>query len=133
MRLLSLTPLLLIASVGPPAKIHGEQPAKYEYAELQCRRHARAPVPQPGMKGLGPPVRVVEIRWVTADDEVTATEWADLAEKLKTPAPKKEASVLMHRLRVFRQLGEQGWEVTEHTGDDGTETTSTWTFRRPIR
>src|SRR5262249_5398843 len=59
------------------------------------------------------PARVIPrmIRWITTEDEVEGNSWDDLAAKLKAPAARKEADKVTHKLRVFNQLGAEGWEL----------------------
>lgn len=84
-----------------------------------------------GVPGLPPapaPARIA-IRLVTADEEMGATDWDDLATKLKAPEAKKDATELVHRLRVLNYLGEKGWELVAHEKPD-TSGTTVWTFKR---
>ena len=79
-----------------------------------------------------PAVATVTVRWATAEEEVQAESWEQLAEKLKAPAPKKEPTPTVHKLRVLNRLGADGWEIAEHTGTDGTTGTATWVFKRRV-
>ena len=114
MRLLPGAAVLLTAGVGL-----ADKPGHFEHAELRCQRYMTQP------SGGGANVLTVVVKWTTADGEIDASEWADLADKLKAPAAKKEGSPNMHRMRVFRQLGTDGWEVVD-------ESATRWTFRRLV-
>jgi hypothetical protein len=121
----------LFAGRSPAAPALGDKPARYEYAELKYTTF-RAPAVQPGG---GPRVGVphVTIKWITADEEIDATEWEDLANKLKAPAAKKDGgSVTQHKLRVLNRLSADGWEIVEHTGTDGTAGIASWVLRRRV-
>jgi hypothetical protein len=124
-----LSVLSLFAPAVSAAPALGDKPPKWEYAELEFSR-----VYIPGQPGAGRPVPQVTVRWTMAGDEVEGSSWQNLADKLKAPAPKKEASVTQHKLRVFNQLGADGWEMIEHTGTDGIRESGTerakWTFKR---
>src|SRR5262245_46331878 len=126
--------LFLIAGPAPAAPALGDKPVRYEYAELKYTRVFRAPAPPGGgpPKGVaGPAVPQVYVKWITADEEIDADEWDDLANKLKAPAPKKDGgSATQHKLRVLNRLSADGWELIEHTGSDGTTGTANWTFKR---
>jgi hypothetical protein len=129
MRILAiLSALSLFAAAVSAAPALGDKPPKWEYAELEF---SRVYVGQPG---AGRPVPQVTVRWTMADDEVDGNSWQNLADKLKAPAPKKEASVTQHKLRIFNRLGADGWEMTEHAGTDGIRESgqekAKWTFKR---
>jgi hypothetical protein len=81
--------------------------------------------PAPFQPAQAPVARTV-VRWVTADGEIDAASWEDLAGKLKAPAAKPGATPLAHKLRVLNHLGSQGWELVS----TGTSTTSGWIFKR---
>jgi len=124
----------LIASLASAAPALGDKPVRYEYAELQYSHIFRA-AGQPGAAGAKgvPLVPQLSIKWITADEEIEGTEWDDLANKLKAPAPKKDGtSVTQHKLRVLNRLGTDGWEIVEHTGTDGTSGRAAWFFRRRV-
>src|SRR5215213_8280619 len=135
-RSLALLVLSLSAALAPAAPALGDKPVRYEYAELQCSHFFRAvgqPLPPgaPGGKGGVARVPQVSVKWITADEEIEGTEWDDLANKLKAPAPKRDgASVIQHKLRVLNRLSADGWELIEHTGTDGTTGTAAWVLRR---
>jgi hypothetical protein len=74
----------------------------------------------------------IRVRWITAQDEITAGNWEELAEKLKAPAAGKDATIYSHKLRVFDRLGADGWEmVTQQTGTTAAAE-GTWMFKRRV-
>jgi hypothetical protein len=129
---------------GPAAPTLGDKPAKWEYCEIQYRRTARGfgdREAQPGGLGGAPgglqPAPVAAqpaIKLITAEEETEAKSWEELATKLKAPAPKKEGSAALHKLRVLNRLGAEGWELMGHTGGDGVTaaTAGTWMFKRRV-
>jgi hypothetical protein len=121
----------LFVNRGPAAPNLGDKPVRYEYAELTFTLRFLAPAAQPGAP---PPQAVpqVTVVWSTSQEEVKATGWEDLADKLKAPAAKKDGSPTMHRLRTFDRLGQDGWEVIEHTEKAGFTNTGTWAFKRRL-
>jgi hypothetical protein len=104
------------------------QPAKWEYAEIVCSRELIF-VPVNG--GLRPVIQAT-IRWSVGEAETDGVDWAELADKLMAPKPKKEGSATIHRLRVFNRIGADGWELIEHSGGDGDSDSGSWTFRRRV-
>jgi hypothetical protein len=121
----------LFAPRGPAAPALSDKPAKWEYAELKATRVMVAAPGAPQQPGGGvPAIPQVTVRWTTAEEELEEKGWDELANKLKAPAPKKDGSVTLHKLRVLNRLGADGWEIYEHTGTDGTTGTAAWTFRR---
>ncbi|HKB02981.1 MAG TPA: hypothetical protein VKD90_12225 [Gemmataceae bacterium] len=128
----------------PAAPTLGEKPAKWEYCEVQYRRTARGfgeREAQPGGLGGAPgglqPVPAAAqpaIKLITGEEEIEVKSWEELASKLKAPAPKKEGSAALHKLRVLNRLGADGWELMGHTGGDGVTaaTAGTWTFKRRL-
>jgi len=72
------------------------------------------------------------IRFTTGDEEITVKSWEELADKLKAPAPKKEGTENVHRLRVWNRLGADGWEPAEHSGPASSLGTGTWVFKRRV-
>ena len=139
MRALLATVLATGALMGTPALVAAPAPADkspcWEYAELHVQPAAGPPRPiAPALAGGGNPMPVapapVTVRWATGDEDVRADGWGQLAEKLKAPAPKGEATPTVHKLRVFNRLGADGWELAQHTGTDGMVGTATWIFRR---
>ena len=135
-----LVPLAAVVLVGGPvtaAPALGDKPGRWEYAELHVQRTVaalRIPLAPAGgaNPAPAPAVPATTVRWATADEEVQADGWEQLAEKLKAPAPKKEGTPTVHKLRVFNRLGADEWELAEHTGTDGTTGTATWVFRRRL-
>src|SRR5947209_1482511 len=105
--------VLASGSPGAAAPALGDKASRWEYAELHVQRAvaairivppggaAPAPVPAPAAPAT-------TVRWATADEEVQADGWEQLAEKLKAPAPKKEGTPTVHKLRVFNRLGADG-------------------------
>jgi hypothetical protein len=101
---------------------------KWEYAELH--HHERLVT----TRADGSNASFVE--WVTVNGLITGADWDGMAEKLNAPAVKpatlkeaKNESIVVHRLRVFNQIGDQSWELVTHNrdaerGDD------LWTFKR---
>jgi hypothetical protein len=81
----------------------------------------------------GQPFLEATPHWVTAEEDVEAADWADLAAKLKGPAAKKAATEECHRLRVFNRLSADGWELAGHRPKSGSAGTEAWTFRRKAR
>ena len=120
------------SSRAAPAPVPGE---KWEYAEISTSLTAtRGPGrfddprarPQPGQPDQ--PRRVVRqtmIRFATAEGEVEAASWQELATKLKAPEPKSGGtSAASQRLRVLNYLGSQGWEVVSGGGGGAWSTSS---------
>jgi hypothetical protein len=77
-------------------------------------------------------VQRTTMRWITGDDEVEATGWADLATKIKAPAAKKGASSDRQRLALLNYLGRQGWELVSQQRAPALAT-GTWTFKRRVK
>ena len=132
-----LAGLLGLAAPGQAGPGSPDKPVKWEYAELTYRHYAghRGGVTAAGTFFPDQPDTEV-IRWVTAEGEVEAKGWADLAERLKAPAFKKEGSAAYQRVQVFNHLGRDGWELVEQT-----EATTpppigappkAWTFKRRV-
>ena len=78
--------------------------------------------------------RQVSIQLAVGGEEIEGKDWSELADKLKAPALKKEGSDMLHKLRVFNQLGLEGWEVVSHAGADGigTSGTGSWMLKRRV-
>jgi hypothetical protein len=135
--LLASASLLGLAASGQAAPGLPDKPAKWQYAELSYRYipAQSAGTAADGTVVPGKPPREV-VRWVTAEGEVEAKGWADLAEQLKAPAFKKEGSAAYQRVQVLNHLGSEGWELMEQT--EATTTTRgaasprTWTFKRRV-
>jgi hypothetical protein len=123
---------------GPAAPALADRPVKFQHAELQYSRVLVAAPAQPGLpappgvKVAVPAVTKVAIVWTTSEEEVKAEGWENLADKLKAPAPKKEGSETVHKLRVLDRLGSDGWEVTEHTEKQDFAATAVWRFKRRL-
>jgi hypothetical protein len=75
---------------------------------------------------------VVSVRWATAEAEAEGTDWADLGDKLKAPAAKKDAAAVALKLRVLDRLGADGWEVYAQAGSDATANYATWSLKRRL-
>jgi hypothetical protein len=132
--LAAVVALGLLVSRGPAAPALPDKPAKWEYAELTYSRAAAAlaggggPAPRIVGPGAAPPaVAQTTVWWITADEEIEATDWKSLADKLRAPAAKNDGSPTMHRLRVLNRLSADAWEVYEHTS------VNNWTFRRRVQ
>jgi hypothetical protein len=122
----------LIAPLGPEAKaapLPGEKPVRYEYAEL---RWIRTYMPAPALPGRKAPLAaepVISVRWATGEEEIETNGWEDLANRLKAPAPKKESSSIVHKLRVLNALSAAGWELVDSPGPEPRDE-YIWSFRR---
>ena len=94
--------------------------------------HCRAARPTGG--GRSGAVAQVSIQLAVGGEEIEGKDWSELADKLKAPALKKEGSDMLHKLRVFNQLGLEGWEVVSHAGADGigTSGTGSWMLKRRV-
>jgi hypothetical protein len=112
---------LMSRSSAAPAP--ADKPVRWEYAELHYRG--------PSFPGPGQPAQPPTIEWITTDEEIGGNSWDDLAAKLKAPAARKEANTMTHKLRVFNQLGADGWELVEHHGAWGLSSVNgEWMFKR---
>ena len=123
----------LLVPRGTAAPNLTDKPGRFEYAVLKFTRSAAPAAGQPG--GVpAPTIWTAKVVWATADEEVEADGWADLATKLKAPAAKKEGSDLLHQLRAFNRLGADGWEVYEHERPAGGfgSTTESWLLKRRL-
>ncbi len=111
----------------------GDKAPTWEYAELKAERVFTRPGAG-GQPGAPPVPPQVVIRWTTAEGEIEEKGWAEMADKLKAPPPKKEGlPATVHKLRVLNRLGADGWEVIDHTGTDGMEGRTgpaTWLLKR---
>ena len=66
-------------------------------------------------------------------EELEAATWEEMAQKLKAPDPKKEATETSHRVRVLNQLGSQGWELVSNSSPASSfGGTTSWTFKRKV-
>ena len=120
----------LLVPRGSSAPAPADRSARFEYGELRFSDVLVRPAGQPG----GPKLQAakqVTARWNTANEEVEGKDWADLGDKLKAPAAKKDSDVAQ-KLRVFDRLGAEGWEVYEHTSNKALGTTDTWSLRRRV-
>lgn len=142
-RYLALSLLAVVAGIGfvasqsPAVPLPADKPVKWEYAELIMRStsgRAKGFAPADGAQPEQPGQPTTPaMRWVTSDEEITAKNWEELAEKLKAPAPKKEATAASHKLRVLNQLGADGWEMVGQPPTStgfSTTTAGSWMFKR---
>jgi hypothetical protein len=115
---------------GTTAPALADKPVRYQYAQLRYVRTYTAPPANPAA-GAPPAVAVpvVSVRWATADDLVEGTDWANLGDKLKAPAAKREGA-LAQTLRVLDRLGTDGWEVYEHAAPTTGDLDTWWLKRR---
>ena len=120
----------LLVPRGTTAPALADKPVRYQYAQLRYVRTYVAPPanPAPGVPPV-PAVAVVSVRWATADDLVEGTDWANLGDKLKAPAAKREGA-LTQTLRVLDRLGAEGWEVYEHSSPTTGDLDTWWLKRR---
>jgi hypothetical protein len=128
MRTLSLTGLLLLATLSPAAPALAEKPVRDEFAELRQTRRVQAVQP-------GAPAGVVNtvslFQWVTGDGQIEVETWEELARRLKAPEPKGEASPSVHKMRVLNRLNAEGWEIVDRPVlEPGA--TGAWQFRRKV-
>jgi hypothetical protein len=121
-----------LVSHGPAAPALGEKPIRWEFAELRYYRGLRANPAFAGQPGVPVNIPQVIARFTTADDEIEANEWDDLAKKLNAPAPKKEVTTTVHKLRVLKQLSADGWEVVDRSVTGATPGTDSWSLRRRV-
>ena|SRR5947208_783602 len=121
----------LVVPRGTTAPALTDKPARYQYAQLRYARTYVAPPanPAPGAPPA-PAVAVVSVRWATADDLVEGTDWANLGDKLKAPAAKREGA-LAQTLRVLDRLGADGWEVYERS-EQTNGNFVTWSLKRRV-
>ncbi|WP_020471006.1 hypothetical protein [Zavarzinella formosa] len=133
--------ILGLAAINcPAAPTLPDKPARWEYAELQFRnpRAGGFPgrIPAKGEDGAeqppAPATTPTAVRWTTSDGEIEAKNWQEMAEKLKAPAMKKDASATSQKIHVLNFIGGEGWELVEHQGGSATATLNTWTFKRRV-
>lgn len=134
--LVALIALSLSATNSPAVPTPADKPVKWEYGELNQKttRVGFAKGGDPDAIQPVPPAQAAAIRWTTANEEVTAKNWEELAEKLKAAAPGKEASAASHKLRVFDRLGADGWELVgmQSATTPAASAGSTWIFKRRL-
>ena len=129
--------LLCMAASGQAAAGLPDMPVKWQYAELSYVYIPARPAgtAADGTVVPGTPAKTT-IRWITAEGEVVADGWADMADRLKAPAFKKEGSTNYQRVQVLNLLGREGWELVQHTEATTTTTRTaphgTWTFKRRV-
>jgi hypothetical protein len=121
----------LLVPRGSSAPALGERAVRFEYAELKYQQVFAPAAGQPGA-APAPGITKVKLVWTTADEEVEADGWDDLATKLKAPPAKKEGSDAMHQMRALNRMGADGWEVYEHLTPNGFQRTITWAFKRRL-
>lgn len=147
MRILSLTALLLAVTVQAAPGLP-EKPPKWEYAEVTFRTTpARPGGLDPNGNEVAPTPATVTIRWITATGEAEMKGWAEMAEKLKVAAFKKDGSAALQKLQMLNFLGGEGWELIEQQsgstvsgfrGDAGpargpvSTATGSWLFKRRV-
>jgi hypothetical protein len=134
-KLLLCAALLLSAVTGlwaapiPASSTQGA--AQWEYCEVYCKGGGFVGS-RPRMPAGGPlPAAVPQgtTRLVTAETEIEATNWEDLATKIKAVETKSTEGKPSHKLRVFNKLGADGWEIVECHHETGSGC-DVWTFRR---
>jgi len=116
----------LLVPRGTTAPALPDKPVRYQYAQLRYARTYPAP---PGNAAPGPAVAVVSVRWATAGELVEGTDWANLGDKLKAPAARRDGP-LAQTLRVLDRLGADGWEVYDHPAPTGGDLETWWLKRR---
>jgi hypothetical protein len=132
----TIAALGLLAGPGSAAPNLPEKPPRWEYAELYQRATARGFGPglakgdneQPAAAPTAQPA----LRWVTADGEVEAKNWDELAAKLKAPAAKKEVSAAARKIQFLNHLGGEGWELVATSGGTTATSSAVWTFKRRL-
>jgi hypothetical protein len=126
--LLAVTGLVVATRAAPaPAPAPGAQD-KWEYCELQFANRER-----PVRPGAAPVANPAVVRFVGPDgDELEAANWEEMAQKLKAPDAKKEATEATHRVRVLNQLGSQGWELISTRSESSISGNTTMTFKRKV-
>jgi hypothetical protein len=134
--LLASAGLFGLAASGQAAPGSPGKPANWQYAELSYRYIPAqgAGTAADGTVVPGRPAAEV-VRWVTAEGEVEAKAWADLAERLKAPALKKDGSAAYQKVQVFNFLGSDGWELVGQSETLPTPQRAvprTWTFKRRV-
>jgi hypothetical protein len=124
---------------GSAAPALADKPVRWEYSEL----HYAPKFIEGGGSGIignpAQPGRVIPetVRWITAEEEIEGKSWDELAAKLKAPAAHKDAKETTHKLRVFNQLGTDGWELVgpekQQSGKLSFRTSvSIWAFKRRV-
>jgi hypothetical protein len=136
-----MTPLLLasvglLGLAGPVSTVPAptDRPVvKWEYAELTYRRdpgHPSRMTPSGTVIPAQPDTEV--IRWVTADGEIEARGWDNLAERLKAPAFRPGGSAASQRLQLLNHLGGMGWELVARPEPEPGAPTRLMTFKRRV-
>ena len=110
--LLASASLLCQAASGQAAPGLPDKLAKWQYAELSYLYIPAQPggTAADGTVVPGKPAAEV-VRWVTAEGEVEARGWGDLAERLTARGSKWDGSAAYQRVQMLNHLGSQGWEL----------------------
>jgi hypothetical protein len=125
--------LASLSGSGAAAPALPDKPVKWEYAELISRSTAGRKTVAPAAEDAPPQPALPAVRFVTAEEEIPAANWEELAEKLKAAPAKKGSTVNAHRLRVLNHLGAEGWELVSGTGSGpGFGVNSTLLFKRRV-
>jgi hypothetical protein len=123
---------------GSAAPALADKPVRWEYAELH---YAPESIEGGGsdIRGNPQPARVIPetVRWIKAEEEIEGKSWDELAAKLKAPAAHKDAKETTHKLRVFNQLGTDGWQLVgpekQRSGKMSFgASASIWAFKRRV-
>jgi hypothetical protein len=122
---------LVAATRATPAPAPAGASDKWEYCEVQFTGRERPVRPPPG-GAPAPAANPAAVRFIGPDgEELEAATWEEMAQKLKAPDAKTEATEAAHRVRVLNQLGSQGWELVASRTEGSTLTgNTTWTFKR---
>lgn len=127
-------------SVAAPVPVlpPSDRPAeRWEFCEVTFTPPGRAlPIAIQGAN-VAPPRAVPGVAraaWVTAEEELEAGSWEELATKLKIEGPKSD-SAAVYKMRVLNHVGGKGWELVtavQPTSTLGT-TVSTFVFKRKAK
>jgi hypothetical protein len=114
MRILSLTALLLVTTLGSAAPVLAEKPPRWEYAEVTFRSLPGRPktVDADGNEVAAVPPSM-SIKWIAGSGEMTVKSWEELSEKLKLFGFKTEGSAALRKIRMLNALGGEGRELME--------------------
>jgi hypothetical protein len=127
-----------VYATAAPAPAPRPDTPRWEYCEVQFSyTTVRAALGGAGMAGGPFPaggrgvalVRKPTVHLVVAGEEMETDNWEALAAKLKAPAAKGKGSEAVHKLRVFNQLGRDGWELVGHDRNLSS-VGDVWTFKR---
>jgi hypothetical protein len=128
-----LVVLVFLAS-GEAAPVPVVRGDKWEYCEIQYSyTPARSGAPKGGGARVVRPAQTT-ILWITGTEETEATGWEDMAQKMKAPAGRQNASESAQRMRVLNHMGSQGWELVTTTRDSSSYISpQTWIFKRKAK